>query len=166
MFLFQEIFGGEDSTAELVVVNTSSQEMKGWSYSFDSPHQLSSEVWGASLEQQVLPSGLTRYTLRGIDWAEDIPAGGTVTVGFNGIQGPDLGRSGGLTKAMLMDAGYTPMASDHVIVDYQDHGHELENNSVFSDHIDITSWEHFMGRITTLSTTSWWAVERQSQQRH
>ena len=132
-------------TAELVVANTSSQEMKGWSYSFDSPHQLSSEVWGASLEAEVLPSGLTRYTLRGIDWAEDIPAGGTVTVGFNGIQGSDLGRSGGLTKAMLMDAGYTPMASDYVILDYQDHGHELENNSVFSEHIDITSWGTFHG---------------------
>ena len=75
-------------TAELVVANTSSQEMKGWSYSFDSSHQLSSEVWGASLEAEVLPSGLTRYTLRGIDWAEDIPAGGTVTVWLQWHSGP------------------------------------------------------------------------------
>lgn len=132
-------------TAELVVTNTSSQEMKGWSYSFDSPHQLNSEAWGASLESEVLPSGLNRYTLRGIDWAENIPAGGTVTVGFNGIQGPDLGGSGELTKALLMDAGYTPRASDHVLVDHQDHGHGMEQDSVSTDHIDITSWGTFHG---------------------
>ena len=52
-------------TAELTITNTTGSPLSGWSYSFDSPHQLNSAPWGATLLAEPLDNGLTRYTLSG-----------------------------------------------------------------------------------------------------
>ena len=75
-------------TAEITITNTTGSALSGWSYSFDSPHQLNSAPWGATLQAEPLDNGLIRYTLSGADW------GGSITVGFNGQRfqpGLDLG---------------------------------------------------------------------------
>ena len=92
-------------TAELTITNTTGSPLSGWSYSFDSPHQLNSAPWGATLLAEPLNNGLTRYTLSGADWGATIPAGGSVTVGFNGQQGVDLGVTGSLSQDLLTADG-------------------------------------------------------------
>ena len=89
-------------TAEITITNTTGSALSGWSYSFDSPHQLNSAPWGATLQAEPLDNGLIRYTLSGADWGAEIPAGGSVTVGFNGQQGVDLGVTGSLNQELLM----------------------------------------------------------------
>ena len=89
-------------TAEITITNTTGSALSGWSYSFDSPHQLNSAPWGATLQAEPLNNGLIRYTLSGADWGSEIPAGGSVTVGFNGQQGVDLGVTGSLNQELLM----------------------------------------------------------------
>jgi len=89
-------------TAEITITNTTGSALSGWSYSFDSPHQLNSAPWGATLQAEPLDNGLIRYTLSGADWGAAIPAGGSVTVGFNGQQGVDLGITGSLSQELLI----------------------------------------------------------------
>ena len=89
-------------TAEITITNTTGSALSGWSYSFESPHQLNSAPWGATLQAEPLDNGLIRYTLSGADWGAAIPAGGSVTVGFNGQQGVDLGVTGSLNQELLM----------------------------------------------------------------
>ena len=55
-------------TAEITITNTTGSALSGWSYSFDSPHQLNSAPWGATLQAEPLDNGLIRYTLSGADW--------------------------------------------------------------------------------------------------
>ncbi|NKB74955.1 MAG: 1,4-beta-glucanase [Synechococcus sp. s2_metabat2_7] len=88
-------------TAEITLTNSSTQDLANWSYSFDSPHLINTAPWGAEISAVLLDNGLTRYTLTGKDWGEKIPAGESVTIGFNGTQGTDLGNEGELTAAML-----------------------------------------------------------------
>jgi hypothetical protein len=88
-------------TAEITLTNSSTQDLANWSYSFDSPHLINTAPWGAEISAVLLDNGLTRYTLTGQDWGEKIPAGESVTIGFNGTQGTDLGNEGELTAAML-----------------------------------------------------------------
>ena len=87
-------------TAEITITNTTGSALSGWSYSFESPHQLNSAPWGATLQAEPLDNGLIRYTLSGADWGAAIPAGGSVTVGFNGQQGVDLGVTGSLNQEL------------------------------------------------------------------
>ncbi|MEJ6584735.1 MAG: cellulose binding domain-containing protein [Synechococcus sp. ChBW.bin.23] len=94
-------------TAEITLTNTSTQDLASWSYSFDSPHLIDTAPWGAEISAVLLDSGLTRYTLTGKDWGERIPAGGAVTIGFNGSQGTDLGNEGELSAAMLFASDTT-----------------------------------------------------------
>ena len=89
-------------TAEITITNTTGSALSGWSYSFESPHQLNSAPWGATLQAEPLDNGLIRYTLSGADWGAAIPAGGSVTVGFNGQQGVDLGVTGSLNQELLI----------------------------------------------------------------
>ena len=89
-------------TAEITITDTTGSALSGWSYSFESPHQLNSAPWGATLQAEPLDNGLFRYTLSGADWGAAIPAGGSVTVGFNGQQGVDLGVTGSLNQELLM----------------------------------------------------------------
>ena len=88
-------------TAEITLTNSSTQDLTNWSYSFDSPHLINTAPWGAEISAVLLDNGLTRYTLTGKDWGEKIPAGESVTIGFNGTQGTDLGNEGELSAAML-----------------------------------------------------------------
>ena len=92
-------------TAEITLTNTSTQDLSSWSYSFDSPHLINTAPWGAKISAVLLDNGLTRYTLTGEDWGERIPAGGTLTIGFNGTQGADLGNEGELSATMLFASG-------------------------------------------------------------
>ena len=89
-------------TAEITITNSSGADLSEWSYVFDSPHQLNSAPWGATLQAELLDNGLTRYTLTGSSWGANIPAGGSMTVGFNGRQGVDLGVNGALSQDLLM----------------------------------------------------------------
>jgi hypothetical protein len=89
-------------TAEITITNSSGADLSEWSYVFDSPHQLNSAPWGATLHAEPLDNGLTRYTLSGSSWGANIPAGGSMTVGFNGLQGVDLGVDGALSQDLLM----------------------------------------------------------------
>ena len=91
----------EGFTAEITLTNTSTQDLESWSYSFDSPHLINTAPWGAEISAVLLDNGLTRYTLTGEDWGERIPAGKSVTIGFNGTQGTDLGNEGELSAEML-----------------------------------------------------------------
>ena len=88
-------------TAEITLTNTSTQDLASWSYSFDSPHLINTAPWGAEISAVLLDNGLSRYTLTGDGWGERIPAGKSVTSGFNGPQGTDLGNEGELSAAML-----------------------------------------------------------------
>ena len=101
-------------TAEITITNTTGSALSGWSYSFDSLHQLNSAPWGATLQAEPLDNGLIRYTLSGADWGTEIPAGGSVTVGFNGQQGVDLGVTGSLSQELLISAD---SASPEVVVE-------------------------------------------------
>ena len=56
------------------------------------------------MQAEPLDNGLIRYTLSGADWGAEIPAGGSVTVGFNGQQGVDLGVTGSLNQELLISA--------------------------------------------------------------
>ena len=153
-------------TAELSISNPSSADLSGWSYSFVSPHVLDETPWGATLNVEELGNGLKRYTLTGRDWGESIPAGGSITVGFNGIQGTDLGIAGSLTAAMLLsDPNHAPMSDGSTVVPIPaptvpemvsglepstpDHTH-VEIHTEGSHHaehgfIDITTWGAFHG---------------------
>ncbi|WP_438982528.1 glycoside hydrolase family 9 protein, partial [Vulcanococcus sp.] len=90
-------------TAELTITNTSAATVDGWSISFDSAHSMSGDAWGANVQSNDLGNGLTRFTLSGQGWASTIPAGGSITVGFNGNQGRRIGNEGSLTAALLFD---------------------------------------------------------------
>jgi len=92
-------------TAEITLTNTSTQDLSSWGYSFDSDHLINTAPWGAEISTILLDNGLTRYTLTGKDWGEQIPAGASVTIGFNGTQGTDLGNEGELSAAMLFGSG-------------------------------------------------------------
>ena len=94
----------EGFTAELTITNTSAAAVDGWSISFDSPHSMSGDAWGANVQSNDLGNGLTRFTLSGQGWGSTIPAGGSITVGFNGKQGRSIGNEGSLTAALLFDA--------------------------------------------------------------
>ena len=58
---------------------------------------------GPDVDSLPLAGGLYEHTLRGVGWAQRIPAGGTVRVGFNGRQGTPLGNAGTLTANQLFD---------------------------------------------------------------
>jgi endoglucanase len=89
-------------TAAVTLTNNSSKDLENWSYSFDSPHQINTAPWGAKITSVPLQEGFTRYTLTGENWGERIPSGQSITVGFNGTQGINLGIEGQLTTEDLM----------------------------------------------------------------
>ena len=158
---FSVAVGGEiwwgGFTAEITITNTSGSALSGWSYSFDSPHQLNSAPWGASLRAEPLENGLFRYTLSGADWGATIPVGGSVTVGFNGQQGVDLGVTGPLSQELLMAhestslEGVAQPESQPVVVedgpnhDAMDHHDGVAAAPHSGDYIAITSWGSFHG---------------------
>ena len=88
-------------TAELTITNTSAATVDGWSISFDSPHSINGDTWGASVQSNALGNGLTRFTLSGQEWGASIPGGGSITIGFNGKQGRSIGNEGSLNAALL-----------------------------------------------------------------
>ncbi len=102
----------EGFTAAITLTNTSTQDLESWSYSFDSPHLINTAPWGAEISAVLLDNGLTRYTVTGKDWGERIPAGKSVTIGFNGTQGTEIGNEGELSAALLFgtDNATTPIS--------------------------------------------------------
>ena len=89
-------------TAEFIVSNPSSQTIKDWQFSFTTPHSITGSGWGVSTSETTLSDGLSTITVRGQDWGREIPAGESVTVGFNGRQGRSIGTEGPLTAAALI----------------------------------------------------------------
>lgn len=132
-------------TAQITLTNTSTQDLESWSYSFDSPHLINTAPWGAEISAVLLDNGLTRYTLTGEDWGAKIPAGESVTIGFNGTQGTDLGNEGELSAAMLFASETSkepavempPMTSPMA-----DHSMPSTSNGEF---IGINTWGSFHG---------------------
>ncbi len=88
-------------TAEITLTNTSSRNLDNWSWSFESPHTISGDPWGAQLSSSQTSDGFYRHTLTGMDWARSIPAGASISVGFNGNQGAPIGNSGSLNAELL-----------------------------------------------------------------
>ena len=151
-------------TAEITLTNSSTQDLANWSYSFDSPHLINTAPWGAEISAVLLDNGLTRYTLTGKDWGERIPAGGSITIGFNGTQGTELGNEGELSAAMLfgsdtptgpvietpaltspMSSPMTPAMTEQGMGEHEMHdGHSMQptSNGGFTD---INTWGSFHG---------------------
>ena len=151
-------------TAEITLTNPSTQALESWSYSFDSPHLINTAPWGAEISAVLLDNGLTRYTLTGKDWGERIAAGGSVTIGFNGTQGTELGNEGELSAAMLfgsdtptgpvietpaltspMSSPMTPAMTEQGMGEHEMHdGHTMQptSNGGFTD---INTWGSFHG---------------------
>jgi hypothetical protein len=98
-------------TAQIMVTNTGSTALSSWSITFDTTHQLSGAPWGATLSQVSLGGGLYRSTLSGKDWAATLPAGASVTVGFNATQGLGLGESGTLSGPALFSTSAAQLAA-------------------------------------------------------
>ena len=90
-------------TAELSIQNPSALDLEAWEFRFRSSHAVVGQPWGTSIDSLPLAGGLYEHTLRGVGWAQRIPAGGTVRVGFNGRQGTPLGNAGTLTANQLFD---------------------------------------------------------------
>lgn len=162
----------EGLTAEFTVTNTSNETLEDWSYSFTTPHKITGVPWGVSTSTESLTNGQTKYTLTGIDWAQSISAGGSVTVGFNAQQGLALGSKGTLTAELLMattsrtattvessipivdstavetqgnEQSENNSADDnHMAMNHSDHEH-MEMAQTSGDYIDITSWGSFHG---------------------
>ena len=155
-------------TAEITFTNTSRQDLANWSYSFDSPHLINTAPWGAEISAVLLNNGLTRYTLTGNNWGERIPAGASVTIGFNGTQGTDLGNEGELSAAMLFasdkatesvvapvveSAPMTSPTTEHDIAEVMDdhgidHDHSMQQTTGGGSKggfTDINTWGSFHG---------------------
>ena len=151
-------------TAEITLTNTSRQDLASWSYSFDSPHLINTAPWGAEISAVLLDNGLRRYILTGNNWGERIPAGASVTIGFNGTQGTDLGNEGELSAAMLFASGTatesvvapvvesapmtSPMAEHGMVDQGMNHGHTMQPTSEGASNggfTDINTWGSFHG---------------------
>ncbi len=156
-------------TAEITLTNSSTQDLANWSYSFDSPHLINTAPWGAEISAVLLDNGLTRYTLTGKDWGEKIPAGESVTIGFNGTQGTDLGNQGELSAAMLFGSdsaealmaqvsevssessdtttnpGLEPVLETPPMAEHGMGHHGMTHGSSSGDYIDISTWGSFHG---------------------
>ena len=90
-------------TAELIVRNEANTDLNSWSFRFTSSHRIQGNPWGASLETKDLGTGFYEHRLTGIDWAQSIPANGSVRFGFNASQGEAIGNSGPLNADQLFD---------------------------------------------------------------
>ena len=153
-------------TAEITITNPTGRDLDGWSYTFDSPHRLDSLPWGAQLVAESLEDGLTRYTLSGSTWGAVVPAGGSVTVGFNGQQGVAIGQSGLLRAELLLAEPLDSVAAEkpeagEVVASLmpelaepmgmeqshagEEHDHAMHGSSSSGEYTDITSWGTFHG---------------------
>ena len=153
-------------TAEITITNPTGRDLDGWSYTFDSPHRLDSLPWGAQLVAESLEDGLTRYTLSGSTWGAVVPAGGSVTVGFNGQQGVAIGQSGLLRAELLLAEPLDSVAAEkpeagEVVASLvpelaepmgmeqshagEEHDHAMNGSSSSGEYTDITSWGTFHG---------------------
>lgn len=153
-------------TAEITITNPTGRDLDGWSYTFDSPHRLDSLPWGAQLVAESLEDGLTRYTLSGSTWGAVVPAGGSVTVGFNGQQGVAIGQSGLLRAELLLAEPVDSVAAEkpeagEVVASVvpelaepmgmeqshagEEHDHAMHGSSSSGEYTDITSWGTFHG---------------------
>ena len=132
-------------TAEITLTNTSTQDLSSWSYSFDSPHLINTAPWGAEISAVLLDNGLTRYTLTGQDWGEQIPAGGSLTIGFNGTQGTDLGNEGELSAAMLFASGSGEAVMSQASEESAESSNTTTESMVDSSPMTSPMVEHGMG---------------------
>ena len=90
-------------TAQLAVHNDTVAPLDEWEFRFRSSHSVAGAPWGISIEGVAIGEGLYEYTVRGAGWAQAIPAGGVVHVGFNGSQGQKIGHTGPLSAGLLFD---------------------------------------------------------------
>ncbi|MGE3819186.1 MAG: cellulose binding domain-containing protein, partial [Isosphaeraceae bacterium] len=73
---------GSGFTGRVVVTNTSATPRNGWTLSFDFAGQITS-IWDA----KVVSTSGDHHVVSGAGWNDTIPAGGTVSFGFNGSPG-------------------------------------------------------------------------------
>lgn len=93
-------------TAALAVNNETDAKLEDWNFRFLSTHTISGTPWGCRVETTDFGNGLYEHNVTGNGWAQCIPAGGTVYVGFNGNQGTALGNTGLLDADALFDGGW------------------------------------------------------------
>jgi endoglucanase len=93
-------------TAELIVQNETEARLDSWSFRFISSHRITGEPWGVAVETVDLGNGFYEHRLSGTDWGQSISGNGSVSVGFNAIQGAELGNSGPLDADQLFDGGF------------------------------------------------------------
>lgn len=95
---------GSGFTGEARLTNQTSASVGAWTIQFDFPHQISS-LWNAVL---VSRDG-NRYTVRNEAWNGAIPAGGSVTFGFNAGPGGDVAQPVLVAvNGQPVDGGTTP----------------------------------------------------------
>ena len=73
---------GSGFTGNITIRNTGTAPIGSWSLEFDFPGQISS-IWNASISSH---TG-NHFVVQNADWNGSIPAGGTVSFGFNGSPG-------------------------------------------------------------------------------
>ena len=93
-------------TAAIAVHNETGGKLRDWHFRFVSSHRICGTPWGCRVETTNLGNGLYEHCVKGAEWAQCIPAGGSVFVGFNGDQGVPLGNSGFLDADGLFDGGW------------------------------------------------------------
>ena len=73
---------GDGATVELVLTNTTGRDIEGWEIDFDLPVGIS-EYWSA----RSFDDGNARYTAENLGWNGRVPAGESVVIGFNTLEG-------------------------------------------------------------------------------
>ena len=141
----------EGLTANLTLTNTSNEPLNNWTFSFLTPHQLLDDVWGLDvIDQSDAGDGLTRITIQGQGYAQQIAPQSNISVGFNAEQGIDLGTSGSATadQVLVVEQTMPSMVHNHDHVDQQinhDHTDHQAAGHSSGDFQDITEWGNFHG---------------------
>ena len=116
----------EGLTAELTFTNNSNETLTNWTYSFTTDHKIEGIPWGLSISEVPQANGTTKYTLTGADWAQQIPPGGSVIVGFNAKQGKSIGNEGSLTANLLFNEAVN--TSSNTTSSHSNHSSEKDTN--------------------------------------
>ncbi|MGF1537174.1 MAG: glycoside hydrolase family 9 protein [Elainellaceae cyanobacterium] len=74
-------------TANLTIQNPTGAATDGWSIVVEAPFEITN-IWNAKIVESGSTSGGYRYTIESADWNGTIPAGGDLSIGFNGVGAP------------------------------------------------------------------------------
>ena len=86
-------------SGQLTLTNSGESSLSDWSYTFRTT-QKDVQVWSSTFDVVDLGDGTYEVTVRPPSWGASIPAGGSLTRGFNAVS-VDLPNSGTLTNEMF-----------------------------------------------------------------